>query len=190
MVAATVGGGVSTGAIAWGDPPAPLVPYNVTFGETALDYGYCSGWSRYGYETQHNFTMEVENLTWVYFTFVWSDKAGSPLKDPDVQLTFSSPNGTVIYNGPGPMTEMTWNISLNPVPADAVVPAASAEEALAQSLDGTGVNQTLGMGVWNWTLDVGPMPYARNQIRSGVHYDCWWGYGTFGPAVANDTMSE
>lgn len=142
-------------------------PFMVNFTEAAQLLQDGGGWARYGYVHEFNFTVAVTNLSWVTFFFRWDDEAGSPLTDPEVSLTFEAPNGTIIFRGPvAEGQDYEWNTSLNEIPEDTKVLAPSEAEAILQAAPG--LNETLGTGVWNWTLDVGSVPYARNQVRSGV----------------------
>ena len=186
VLVAVVGATITVRSVGWGLPESAQHPYNITFREDVRDEeGYCSGWTRYGVTSPHSFTIAVENLTWVYFDFVWSDEVGSPLEDPDVTLTLKSPNGTIIYNGPAPTTRTTWNVSLNSVPDDLSLMAENQDRAIEKAFERSGTNHTLGVGNWSWTLDVGGMPFARNIIRSGVNYQCWFGFGNLEAAASN-----
>ncbi len=185
---AIIGIGGSGIVSTWGANPVALHSYNITFTEAVVDGSYCAGFSRYGFASDHNFSVEVKNVTWVFFSFAWSDSAGSPLTDPDVDLDYSTPNGTIVYQGPAPPNRITWNMSLNAIPDDTTVRASTPEEAL--SIAGTEINETLGMGTWNWTLTVGEVPYEQGRIRSQINYECWWGYGWIEMTLENATSAE
>jgi hypothetical protein len=155
-------------------PEGQGAAYNVTFEETLLDVGNGGGWARYGAAFDLYFNVTDMNLTSVSFTFAWSDTVGSPIRDPTVQLTLKAPNGTVIYDGPAPATQTTWTTLVNSMPQSATVRSHSPEEAIAKAAPA--LNQTLGTGLWNWTLKVGDMPFARNQIRSGINFNDGYGW--------------
>lgn len=159
--------------------------YNVTATPLTSYEAVGSGWARYGSEAEHAFLVEETNLTWVVFTFSWSDEAGSPFADPEVRLTYASPNGTVVFSGPAPRTSMTWNVTINALPSNGSQEALSEAAALEMALQGT--NATAGVGNWTWKLEVGNMPLARNQIRSGVFTDYSYQWGYFEAAAKMET---
>lgn len=162
--------GVGLVATSGSRPIVGSTEYQANFTEVSMHWLTGSGWIRYGATIDHNYTVEQTNMTWITFRFEWNDEAGSPLANPDVRYRFEQPDGTVVFEGPvteGQLYE--WNISLNAVPEDARVTAESADEAFRQAAPL--FDEMMGTGTWNYTLMVGDMPYARNQIRSGIFTD-------------------
>ena len=166
-------GALTFGPLGHRAPTGGTSQFNVTFSETEAQIVTIGpGWIRYGATIPFDFSVDQTNLTWVNVSFSWSDEAGSPLVDPELRLAIQNPNGTVVFNETIPPSQQrTEAFQMNEFPANAVVTAGSSGEA-AMKAAGPTTNSTLGDGTWNLTVTVGTIPYARNQVRSGIQFSC------------------
>lgn len=166
VVVATIGAALVLGPLAI---PGSVghQSYLVSFSETERN-GMGTEWVRYGTTVDLAFVVTDENVTWVEFGYMWGDDPGSPLQDPDVHIQLASPNGTRIFEGPlAKDTLYVWNTSLNALPDERVVEAAS--DAEAETLATQIVNSSLGSGLWNYTLTVSSVDSSPGRLGLGIN---------------------